>query len=217
VVTETDLLQYARAAEELCCAEFSSPNDRSRGTLLLYGLRPECVLENADRRYDIYLQNGSDALQLRLQIGHEVFHRICSQGRIFHWTHELLACLFSVRMLRRQGFDAYAAQTAREYQHEAQALPLAAFLTADLWSLSTYPDGYYGRAYTTGLRLEEAVGWRSLRSLARAPLGPNGEPDISVWLATLSLPARQQVDALLEQEALRIGAPLLLRTASKWA
>jgi hypothetical protein len=189
-VRAPDLLEYARQAEEACIRDFGRPDDADRcPTLLLRGLRPECVRDPRERRYVIYLQRDSDAYQTRLQIGHEVFHRVCSQGRIFHWTHEMLACLVSVRLLRRNGFDEYAEQTAREYRQQAEALPLSGLLRADLWAgEATYPPGFYGRAYVTGHTLLEAVGWGALTRLARR-LGRDGAPDVDAWLS--SLPAGQ--------------------------
>ena len=183
-VRDTDLLQYARLAETAATQEFGRPGDASRGVCLFQGLRPECVFEPGDRRYDIYLQQGSDALQLRLQIGHEIFHRVCSQGGIFHWTHEMLACLFSVRLLRQQGFEEYAAQTAREYENEAAHCSPETFFGADLWKLSPYPPGFYGRAYVTGAALKSVVGWPALCRLARFRVQQNG-PDVNGWLAVL--------------------------------
>ena len=104
-VQEADLLDWACRAEREGGRDFAVAPDAARPTLLLRGLHPECVYEPADRRYEIYLKDGSDPWQLRLQIAHEMFHRLCSRGRIFHWTHEMLACLFAVRLLGRHGYE----------------------------------------------------------------------------------------------------------------
>ena len=183
-VQAADLLDYARRAETLCRADFGLPSDSSRPTLLLFGLRPECIREPDDRRYDIYLQRDSDPYQLRLQIGHEMFHRVCSEGRIFHWTHEMLACLVSVRLLRRSGADAYADQIEREYEAQAAQLSFDAFQNRDL-SAPPYPPGLYGRAYITGRSLLEVVGWSALCRLARA-LDATGNPDLRCWQKNLA-------------------------------
>jgi hypothetical protein len=196
-IRDADLLQYARLAEAQAIQDFGRPGDASRNTFLIQGLRPECVFESGDRRYDIYLQQGSDALQLRLQIGHEIFHRICSQGGIFHWTHEMLACLFSVRLLRQQGFEEYAAQTAREYRQEAENCLPETLFTADLWKMSCYPPGFYGRAYMTGAAMKAVVGWPTLCRLARSPL-ERGAPDVIRWLASLPDDARREAESVLE-------------------
>ncbi len=199
-VRDTELLQYARLAEAAAIQDFGRPHDVSRSTFLLLGLRPECVLEPVDRRYDIYLQQKSDALQLRLQIGHEVFHRICSQGRIFNWTHEMLACLFSVRLLRQQGFEDYAAQCAREYQKEAESCPPATLFTTDLWMLSAYPPGFYGRAYAMGAELKSTVGWHALCHLARFR-AERGAPDVPGWIDSLPEHQKESVQRLLVGDA----------------
>jgi hypothetical protein len=184
-ITEADLLSYVTLAEAACIQDFGPPQDRARPTVLLFGLRPECVLETVDRRYDLYVQHGSDPFQLRLQIGHEVFHRVCSRGRIFHWTHEMLACMVSVRLLHRYGMQDYAGGAARRYADEAAALPVNAMLGLDLWSSPSHPPGFYGRAYTTGVALEQAVGWPALCRLART-LDKNGNPDVPTWFSSLS-------------------------------
>ena len=199
-VRDTELLQYARLAEAVAIEDFGRPDDVSRSTFLLLGLRPECVLEPVDRRYDIYLQQKSDSLQLRLQIGHEIFHRICSQGRIFHWTHEMLACLFSVRLLRQQGFEDYAAQCEREYQKEAEICPSVTLFTTDLWKLSVYPPGFYGRAYETGAELKSIVGWHVLCRLARFR-AVRGVPDVSGWIDSLPETQKESVRCLLRGDA----------------
>jgi|GEM_PF-1898091 hypothetical protein len=196
---DPDLLHYAGLAENACAADFGRPADASRPTLLLLGLRPECVLEPVDRRYDIYLARGSDPLQMRLQIGHEVFHRCCSQGRVFHWTHEMLACLVSLRLLRRHGAADYAAREEARYREEARACPLAALLAADPWASAEYPPGYYGRACVVGLALSEAVGWDRLRRLARR-LTPAGVPDVAGWRDSLPPDMRIAVDTCLSPD-----------------
>lgn len=96
----------------------------------------------------------------------------------------MLACLFSVRLLRQQGFEEYAAQTSREYRDEAEECPLEMVLGADLWKLSSYPVGLYGRVYVTGCALKSAVGWAALCRLARFRV-KQGAPDFGSWLSSL--------------------------------
>lgn len=195
-VTDADLLSYAALAFSTCERDFGPPHDSSHATLLILGLRPECVLEPADRRYDLYLQRGSDSFQLRLQIGHEMFHRVCSRGRIFHWTHEMLACLCAVRLLRRCGAQEYAEETARRYEAAAQELTLAEMTALDLWAAPSHPPGFYGRAFVTGAQLEQAAGGSALGRLARC-LDSTGTPDISAWLSQLSANARADCERIL--------------------
>ncbi len=132
----------------------------------------------------MYLQRDSDGWQVRLQIGHEMFHRACSGGRIFHWTHEMLGCLGSVRLLRRQGLESYARTVEQDWLLEANKLSLPAMRAVDLWTLSRYPPGFYGRAFATGAALARALGWENLCPLARC-LSPAGAPDVDGWLARL--------------------------------
>jgi hypothetical protein len=196
-VRDADLLHYADLARSWCAAQFGAPPDAARPAILLLGLRPECVFEPGERRYDLYLQRGSDPWQLRLQIGHEMFHRVCSRGRIFHWTHEMLACLVSVRLLRRLGMDEYAERRESEWREEARLLPLPDMLAADLWTLGVYPPGYYGRAFVTGEAVVAAAGWEATRRLARSVLPGGLTPDVEGWIARLPPEAAARVRAAL--------------------
>lgn len=205
-VRDPDLLDYGELASTYCVRHFGSPHDRERPTLFVLGLRPECVREPADRRYDVYLQRDSDPCQLRLQIGHEVFHRVCSQGAIFHWTHEMLACLVSLRLLKRYGMGEYAARREQEWLGEAAQLEPAQMLQVDLWQTPCYPPGFYGRAYATGLALVQAVGWGHLCSLARC-LSPQGAPDLDRWVAGLSPDVAPNVRAALTQTLFSMSYP----------
>jgi hypothetical protein len=188
-ITAHDLLQYAQQAERQLHADFGTPDDSHRSFRLFLGLRPECVLEPDEESYAIYLQHGSDPYQMRLQIGHEMFHRVCSQGNVFHWTHEMLACLVSVRLLNSFGIAEYAVQTDKEYQRQSQFCSLAEMLTADL-TAPVYPTGLYGRAYVTGKVLQEIVGWSTLCLLVRN-VHNNRIPDIHQWLKQLPEAQRQ--------------------------
>ncbi len=196
-IRDPDLIQYRDLAYAYCAEQFGPPADRDRPTILLLGLRPECVHEAQERHYDLYLQRGSDPLQIRLQIGHEMFHRACSQGRIFHWTHEMLACMTSVRLLRRCGSGEYAQKREREWLAEACLLPLSDMLSTDLWTANPYPAGFYGRAYATGVMLAQAIGWSHLRRLARS-LSPGGLPDVAGWLERLPPDLRAKAAAIMK-------------------
>jgi hypothetical protein len=112
----------------------------------------------------------------------------------------MLACLFSVRLLRQQGFEEYAAQTAQTYRREAEDCSLHLLLTADLWKSSCYPAGFYGRAYVTGAALKAVVGWPSLRRLARFCV-ERGTPDVSRWLDSLPGDTKRAARCVLEGRA----------------
>lgn len=184
-VRDPDLLSYVTVAQNACVADFGTPIDTKRPVVLLWGMRPECVYEPTERHYEIYLASGSDPWQARLQIGHEVFHRVAGEGNVFHWTHEMLACLFSVRLLKRSGLAEYAEQIAGQYEVEAENCPLSVLLDADPWREAAYPAGYYGRAFVTGLSLKTIVGYSALCRLARTQ-NHAGMPDFRVWLESLS-------------------------------
>jgi hypothetical protein len=188
-VRDADLLSYGAFAQNVGVTDFGAPTDAKRPVVLLRGMRPECVYEPSDRHYEIYLAADSDPWQARLQTGHEIFHRVAGEGNVFHWTHEMLACLFSVRLLRRSGFAEYADQVTAQYHAEAEDCPLSTLLAADPWRDAAYPPGYYGRAFVTGVALKVAVGYVALCRLART--GDHaGTPDVAAWLKTLA-PAEQ--------------------------
>lgn len=184
-VRDPALLSYAATAKSVAIHDFGAPVDPAAPTLLLWGLRPECVYEPTLPAYDIYLATVSDPWQARLQIGHETFHRVAGEGRVFHWTHEMLACLFAVRLLRRAGLGEYAAQVAAQYEREAEVCPLSTLLRSNPWSDAAYPPGYYGRAFQTGVALQEAAGYTALCRLART-INDAGMPDFCTWANTLT-------------------------------
>lgn len=197
-VEERDLLRYAAYVEAACLRDFGHPPDSAWPIRLLLGLHPECVREPSDRRYEIYLQRKSDGYQCRLQIGHEIFHRVGSQGRVFHWTHEMLACRVSIRLLRENGLEEYADQTEYEYRQQAESLPLEALIENDPWaSGGQYPDGYYGRAYITGLALEEIMGWEALTRLAYFTSRGGRDSGMNGWLSSLPRETRSRIERIM--------------------
>ena len=197
-----DLLHFADLALNQAVRDFGPPQDIKRPMLLLTGLHPECVRETDDKRYDIYLQAGSDAFQLRLQIGHEIFHRVCSEGRIFHWTHEMLACVFSVRLLRQHNLVAYAEAVEAQFAEQSRLLTIEHLQAAPLDAgLMGYVPGLYGRAFATGRALVNVAGWPALCKLARhnRSIGPKlpPVPDVIGWLETLSVQERHAACGIL--------------------
>lgn len=195
-VSEPDLLAFAGFALRTAAADFGEPADHRTPFLIWRGVRPECVYEPADRRYDLYLAADPDPWQARLQIGHEMFHRVAGGARVFHWTHEMLACLFSVRLLRLCGFAEYAARTEAYFAEEGGALTQARFVGAD--PCASHDTAYYGRAFLTGRALQGAAGYAALCRLART-ISPAGQPDVNGWLASLG-------------GAVRIAAALVLQS-----
>ncbi|MBC8137983.1 MAG: hypothetical protein H8F28_19050 [Fibrella sp.] len=189
-VRDADLLAYNMFAQNACVADFGTPADAKLPVVLLWGMRPECVYEPSERHYEIYLAAHSDPWQARLQMGHEIFHRVAGEGNVFHWTHEMLACLFSVRLLRKSGLAEYAEQITAQYHAEAENCALSTLLRADPWREAAYPPGYYGRAFVTGMRLKNAVGYPALCRLARTQTFA-GVPNVAAWL--VSLPPTEQI------------------------
>ena len=198
-LSDGDLLRFAETALSSALNDFGPPDDAKRPILLLRGLFPECVRELSDKRYDIYLQTGSDSLQERLQIAHEIFHRVCSQGRVFHWTHEMLACAFSVRVLETCGFGDYARSVCDYFNKQSAALSVLDMQTALLFAgVSAYPPGFYGRAFVTGQALNKIVGWPALCRLSRFNLTPtNPVPDVVGWSAAFSPEQKREINTLL--------------------
>lgn len=192
-----ELLAYAAFAEKACLTHFGLPADHERPSAFWWGIRPECVYESNDRRYDIYLASDSDPWQARLQIGHELFHRIAGEGQIFHWTHEMLACLISVRLLEQHGEKEYAAKVVAQYTQEAEYCSRNRLLEMDPWAEAVYPVGYYGQAFVMGMALQDAVGWGELCHLARAPVVATGQPDVNGWLNDLSNSQRHGAELVL--------------------
>lgn len=200
-VRDGDLLHFAHLALANAIRDFGPPNDVRRPVLFLTGLYPECVREPSDKRYDIYLQRGSDVWQCRLQIGHELFHRVCSQGRVFHWTHEMLACVFSMRVLQARGLTDYARAIEEHFARQATDLSVAQMQAAPLFGGNTYPPGLYGRAYLTGQALTEALGWPALCKLARWGVADTAAgasvPDVTGWLHSLPDKQKQRAREIL--------------------
>ncbi len=198
-IRDPDLLAYAAFAQRICGADFGEPSDADCPVFLWRGIRPECVYEPVDGCYEIYLKVNSDPLTTWLQLGHEIFHRVAGEGRVFHWTHEMFACLISVRLLNQRGFTEYADLVTERYQAESRLCSFTQLVRADPWSGASYPDGYYGRAFVVGIELCQAVGYRALCLLARL-LNHAAVPDVPAWLESLPLTERNAAKFVLGNE-----------------
>jgi hypothetical protein len=132
--------------------------------------------EDDHGRREIYLNGQSDG-QLAYQASHEVFHTVLTPIRIQHWTHELLATMFSLDFLAASGREAHRAiQIASD---EAQAV---GFPTEELARVGQpYPPGFYGRLSIFGRQLVQMVGSAELDRLAYY-WGPDGQPAYWVWV-----------------------------------
>lgn len=125
--------------------------------------------------YGIYLVQSGTVDQYRYQIAHEAFHRVF--GASIHWTHEVLAELFSLWRLRESGHDGFAAVQRSAY--------VAATTTATLGDLHAMTGDWRPLAYAVGQDLLEACGWDETCRLAHH-YDEAGRPDPIGWLDTLA-------------------------------
>ena len=142
----------------------------------------------------IIITSEANQNQVRLQLGHEVFHWLCSPPFYFHWVHEMFAQVMSVRLLRQGGFDAYADESDAAFRESADKLSVEKMLGEAI--TPPYPQGLHDRAYVVGCELVEAIGWERLKPLATM-FDKGNRPDLTGWIASMSTDERQAVAALL--------------------
>ena len=99
-----------------------------------------------------------------------------------------LACLRDAATPTNE-LSAYARENEQILRVEAADLSLHEMLRTRLQV--PYPQGLWGRAYVTGLRLKSKVGWLRVKLLADH-FGCDGTPDVRAWLKSLSPPKRRQ-------------------------
>jgi len=150
--------------------------------LLEWGESAEYRADTGDGPTIFVAREGADWWRIRYQIAHEVFHWLCTPPQTFHWTHELFAVEVALRAMDELGEFDYAARSVESLTEQAKLLPLHAMLVTPL--APPYPAGLYGRAWTTGRLLDEAVGWERLKLLASS-FGLTGQPDFIGWLRSL--------------------------------
>jgi hypothetical protein len=183
--------QSARVAKE-----FGKELSGRELPLLEWGDQPELRFLTADGRPRLFLsRDAPDWWRIRYQIAHEVFHWLCSPPQTFHWTHELLAVETAVRAMEEIGEHGYAEKVTATLTAEAARLPLARMLTTRL-DEGYYPDGLYGRAWTTGRQLIAAVGWETVKLLAGSS-DDTGKPDALLWIRSLSPQDQAEVEEVL--------------------
>ena len=139
----------------------------------------------------VYLP-GSTLDQILFQAAHESVHLLCTPPTTFHWTHELVAVLFSLEALKALGQDDYRRNVIADLEGQARELSLEDFMSV---TTPVYPPGMYGRAAVFGRQLAHAVGPAGYRSLVRS-FGPDGTPDYWGWVNRLPRRVRQQVIAI---------------------
>jgi hypothetical protein len=132
--------------------------------------------------------------RIRYQIAHEVFHWLCSPPPTFHWTHELLAVETAIRAMEEIGELDYARREMERLSGDADRLSLDEMLRASL--AAGYPEGLYGRAWVTGRQLIDAVGWESVKLVAKSA----GEARVSRlegWFSALPRESRPRAESIL--------------------
>jgi hypothetical protein len=135
---------------------------------------------------------------LRLQVGHEVFHWLCTPETaapgVFHWTHEMLAVITSLACVRLEHALAdYANENEELFRQQAKSFSIAEMVTTRLSTdpvHDPYPEGLFGRALETGAQLRSKVGWKRLRLLASCFDTAGRTPDVRAWLEGLAPPKR---------------------------
>jgi hypothetical protein len=166
----------------LCESEFGSSLNPDVETVFFVGEEPESVFEAHAGYHSIYFQRDSDIYQMNYQLGQEVFHRVCTPSGTNHWAHEMLSLLFSFDYLDSVGFGDYRKRQAAKLRAESQQLSITGMMEV---SAMPYPEGMYGRAFVTGERLRDEIGWSLLKPLARM-FDSGGKPDVVAWKRSLS-------------------------------
>ena len=173
----TDKVHVALALDVMAVteAEFDEAPP-TRPVVFIWGELPQHIVWGGIS--EIYLERAAFGDERFFwQVAHEGFHHVCTPAALLHWSHEMLATLWSVRYMDASGRRAFSEAAAQREMSRMDRCPLEAMLAVD--SLP-YPDGFYGRALSVGFRLQEAVGWPQLKSLAYS-LDPEGRPDVAAW------------------------------------
>lgn len=176
------LHEYLTASIESCLRRFSARLDDEPARLWLGAGRFPVTIHATGGSYGsqavgygIYLVQQTNVDQYRYQIAHEAFHRVF--GGCIHWTHEVLAELFSLWRLRESGHDAFAAVQRRAY--------VTATTAATLDDLRAMAGDWRALAYSAGQDLLEVCGWEETRRLAHH-YDEAGQPDPIGWADALA-------------------------------
>jgi len=143
---------------------------------------------------------------LRSQAGHEVFHWLFTPPAvypgIYHWAHEMLANEMSLLCVRKSGIEDaedYARSMEIGFRAKVQETTRVKMLTTELHrdDGATYA-WVFGRAFSVGRQLRDAVGWEHLKGLATS-LEDERRPDLRGWLAALPRPLELRAINILGQ------------------
>ena len=138
----------------------------------------------------IYL-TGQTENQLAYQAAHEVVHVLFTPIQIHHWTHEIVAVLFSLEFLEASGKAEYLAAVLAAQEAEAVRMTLDEFVR----SQQPHRLGFYGRASVFGRQLIQIVGPAGYVGIARHWTAA-GQPDFWAWVDALPAPQRKAVTAI---------------------
>ena len=138
----------------------------------------------------IYL-TGQTENQLAYQATHEVVHVLFTPIEIHHWTHEVVAVLFSLEFLKASGKAEYLAEVLADQEAEAVKMTLDEFVR----SQQPYGLGFYGRASVFGRQLIQIVGPAGYIGIAKHWTAA-GQPDFWAWVDALPTRQRKAVTAI---------------------
>jgi hypothetical protein len=210
IITDPELLAFGDHCVDVCAREFNRCTDTWPRRFEVWSETAQPQFRAREGR--IILKQGCNWWQLRSQVGHEVFHWLCTPGSedIFHWTHEVLAQEMSIRCIRSAtivpppphdkfrdgrpyGVDDYADEAEAEYRREAISTSLEKMLTTEL--VPPY-EWVRGRAFVVGRKLATEVGWEQLKRVATY-FDEAGKPDVRRWLRDLPRPDRRRATRVL--------------------
>jgi hypothetical protein len=177
----TDAVHLAAALDVLAvtAAEFDEAPP-TRPVLFFWGELPQHIVWEG--KSEIYLERAAFGHERFFwQVAHEGFHHVCTPPAVLHWSHEMLATLWSWRFMDASGRHTFSQAVAQREISRIDLCPLDMMFAVN--SLP-YPDGFYGRALSVGFELQEEVGWPLLKSLAYS-FDSKGRPDVDAWRAAL--------------------------------
>ena len=203
---------YCPEAEEYTLATESNPNlcaavdratdlarevfprtDDRKPTRVFLGNDGECVYEDGEPAFHIYISRGNSWLQNCYQGSHEACHRVCTERNTGYWPDEMLAVLFSLRFLREMGLHEGATVNEDALRTDAEQMSQSEVLTAPRNSGS---PGLYGRCFLLGKDLERAVGHEALSRLPSHRTSA-GAIDVHTWLEALPRQSRRWATRVL--------------------
>lgn len=170
---------------------------------------PESTTGSAGE-HAIYLSHSTPE-QGAYQASHEVFHTLFTPVDTHHWTHEMLAVVFSLDFLAAEGFADYRVSTIDGLDRASAALRLD-----DLVAVVgiPYPRGTYGRASVIGRQLVGLVGSDRFFELRDSWVAGTGSPEYDGWVEALPGEIRSRV-ASVGQTGWRLPKAARARTRAE--